>query len=106
MAMSMRKKAFKPKMKSLKVRAQRIKSELGKKREDQQRIREEQRNIGERFGAVQRQCDQLREETQVIMKQTACNRIRLILMFNILRAREEGDFDKAATCTRFLKSVV
>ncbi|KAK6231085.1 hypothetical protein QUC31_002603 [Theobroma cacao] len=92
-------------MKSLKVRAQRIKSEMDKIREDQRCIREEQRNLGERFGDVKRQCDQLREETQVIMKQTACNRIRLILMFNILRAREEGDFDKAATFTRFLKSV-
>lgn len=78
---------------------------MGKIREDQQCIREEQRNIGERFGDVKRQCDQLREETQVIMKQTACNRIRLILMLNILGAREEGDFDKAATLTRFLKLV-
>ncbi|KAK6231087.1 hypothetical protein QUC31_002605 [Theobroma cacao] len=101
----MRKKAFKPKMKSLKVRVQRIKSEIGKIRDDQRCIREEQRNIGERFGDVKRQCDQLREETQVTTKQTACYRIRLILMLNILGAREERDFDQAASLTHFLKLV-
>ncbi|XWS16733.1 hypothetical protein CRYUN_Cryun33cG0004000 [Craigia yunnanensis] len=92
-------------MKSLKVRFQRIKANMGNIRENQRCIREEQRNIEEKFGEVKHQCDQLREETQLIMKQSTCNRIRLILMFNILRARQDEDFDKAATLTRILKFV-
>ncbi|XVE53436.1 hypothetical protein DITRI_Ditri03aG0003000 [Diplodiscus trichospermus] len=100
-----RQKALKPKMKSFKVRVQRIKADMGKIREEQRCIREEQKDIKEKFGQVKRQCDQLRDETQLIMQQSTSNRVRLILMFNILRARQDGDLDKAATLTRFLKLV-
>ena len=78
---------------------------MGKVREDQKYIREEQKNIGKRFGEVKRQCDQLREETELIMKQSACTQIRLSLMFDILRARKDGDFDKAGTLAHVLKYV-
>ncbi|KAK8545832.1 hypothetical protein V6N13_067094 [Hibiscus sabdariffa] len=99
------KKASKPRMKSLKTRVQRIKADMGKIREDQRCIREEQRDIGERFGDVKRQCHELRLETEMIVKQSAFNRIRLGLMFNILRARQDGDFDKATAFTGFLSSI-
>ncbi|GMJ11635.1 hypothetical protein HRI_004832700 [Hibiscus trionum] len=98
-------KALKPKMKSLKTRVQRIKADMGKIREDQRCIREEQMVIGERFGDVIRQCHELRLETQVMLKQSAFNRIRIRIMLSILRARQDGDFDKAAALTGFLASV-
>ncbi|XVF77981.1 hypothetical protein PTKIN_Ptkin14bG0091500 [Pterospermum kingtungense] len=87
-SMIIRKKALKPKKKSLKVRAQRIKAEMEKIREDQICIREDQRNIREKFEAINFKCDQLREETERIMKQSACTQIRLSLMFDILKARK------------------
>ncbi|XVE99620.1 hypothetical protein REPUB_Repub03eG0215600 [Reevesia pubescens] len=99
------KKALKPKLKSLKVKVQRIKADMGKIREDQKCIRVEQRTIGERFGELKRQCDQLKEETDLVMMQSASNQIRLDLMFDILRARKDGDFDKAAILAHFLKLV-
>ncbi|KAE8679210.1 Detected protein of unknown function [Hibiscus syriacus] len=99
------KKSSKPKMKSLKTRVQRIKADMGKIREDQKCIREEQRDIGEKFGDVRRQCHDLRLETQMIVKQSTFNRIRLSIMFNILRARQDGDFDKAAAFSGYLTSI-
>ena len=106
MARSMiRKKALKPKMKSLKTRMQRLKEEMEEISQDQKCIREEQRNIGNRFGDVKIQCDQLREETELIMKQSACTQIRLSFMFDILRARKDGDIDKADTLVHFLNIV-
>ncbi|OMP12282.1 hypothetical protein COLO4_03334 [Corchorus olitorius] len=90
----------------LKVRMQRLKSEMGMIRIDQNRIREEQRNVRERFEQIQCQCDQLREETQLILKQTAGVQIRLILMFKIFRARKDGEFAKAAKFTRFLRELI
>ncbi|XVF77960.1 hypothetical protein PTKIN_Ptkin14bG0090700 [Pterospermum kingtungense] len=101
-SMIFRKKALKPKKKSLKVKAQRIKAEMAKIREDQKRIREEQRNIKEKFEAINCECDQLREETERMMKQSACTQIRLSLMFDILRAREDGDFVKADSMVHVL----
>ena len=106
MARSMiRKKALKPKMKSLKTRMQRLKEEMEEISQDQKCIREEQTSIGKRFGEVKRQCDQLRDETELIMKQSACTQIRLNLMFDILRARKDGDIDKADTLVHSLKIV-
>ncbi|KAL4324804.1 hypothetical protein GQ457_11G011810 [Hibiscus cannabinus] len=99
------KKALKPKTKSLKRRVHRIKADMGRIREDQRRIREEQRSIGERFGDVKRQCHELRLETETILQQSALNRIRLRTMFSILRARQDGDFDKAAAFAAFLTSI-
>ncbi|KAK8479275.1 hypothetical protein V6N11_064502 [Hibiscus sabdariffa] len=92
-------------MKSLKTRVQRMKVEMGKIREDQRCIREEQLIIGERFGVVARQCHELRLETQVMVEQSTFNRVRLGIMVNILRARQDGEFDKAAVLTAALASV-
>lgn len=100
-----KKETCKPKPKGFKARVNRIKQDMGKIREDQRCVRDRQRNIRERFEDVNRQCDELRLETEVIVKQSAFNRIRLVLMLNILEARQVGDFDKAALLTRFLSSV-
>ncbi|XVE53438.1 hypothetical protein DITRI_Ditri03aG0003200 [Diplodiscus trichospermus] len=70
-------------MKSSKARVQLMKAEMGKIREDRRCIREDQKDIEEKFGDFKRQCDQLRDNTQLIMQQSASNRIRLILMLNI-----------------------
>ncbi|XP_022759783.1 uncharacterized protein LOC111306143 [Durio zibethinus] len=105
----MKQEAQNPEMeKNLKVRveAKRVKAEMGKIREDQEYIREEQRKIIGRFGEIERQCDQLKEETEMIMKQTVRTRIKVVLMFKILKAREGGDFIQAATLTHFLREFV
>ncbi|XVF77989.1 hypothetical protein PTKIN_Ptkin14bG0092300 [Pterospermum kingtungense] len=103
-SMIIRKKALKqPKKKSLKVRAQRIKVEMAKIREDQICIRQDQRNIREKFEVINFECDQLREETERIMKQSACARIQLSLMLDILKACKDGDFVKADTVAHVLK---
>nr|KJB81409.1 hypothetical protein B456_013G144000 [Gossypium raimondii] len=103
--MSKKKETWKPKTKSFKATVHRIKLDMGKIKEDQRCIRDEQRDIRERFEDVNRQCDALRLETEAIVKQSALNRIRLVIMLNILEARQVGDFDKVALLTCFLNSV-
>lgn len=93
---SIKEEASKPKLRSLKARIQRIKKDMGKIRKGQTSIREDQMKIGERLRDIKRKCDELRLETQVIVKQSALNRIEVSIMFNMLRARQDGHFYKAA----------
>ncbi|KAK9015952.1 hypothetical protein V6N11_007039 [Hibiscus sabdariffa] len=59
-----------------------------------------------KFGEIERQSHRLKAETEMVMKQTATTQIKLALIFNILKAREGGDFIHAATLTRFLRELV
>ncbi|EOY00712.1 PREDICTED: uncharacterized protein LOC18609619 [Theobroma cacao] len=106
----MKQQALKPKIlkKNLKARLQveRLKAETGKIREDQKCIREKQRELRGRFGEIERQCYQLKEATELIVKQTARTQIKLALMFKIMKARRGGDFKEAAMLTRFLRVIV
>ncbi|XVF77974.1 hypothetical protein PTKIN_Ptkin14bG0090900 [Pterospermum kingtungense] len=70
---------------------------------DQQRIREGHRKVGQRLASVKQKCDQLRKETSLIFKQAYITKIKLVLMFQILKARQVGDFSKAANLTRTLR---
>ena len=72
---------------------------------DQQRIGEAQRNVRQKFASIKQDCDQLREETYVIIKKATITKIQLALMFQILRSGEVGDFSKAANLTHFLRFV-
>ncbi|MBA0783427.1 hypothetical protein Gotri_001142, partial [Gossypium trilobum] len=78
---------------------------MGQIKEDQRCIRDEQRKIRGRLEDVRRQCDEVRLESEAIVKQSAFNRIRLVVMFQIIKAREDGDFDKVALLCRSLNSM-
>ncbi|MBA0819296.1 hypothetical protein Gohar_028462 [Gossypium harknessii] len=103
--------ASKPEMakKHLKVRekAKRLKAEMvGKVRDDQLCLKEEQIKSITKFGEIERQCHELKQEVQMIAKQSAMTRIKLGVMLGILKAREGGDLVQAANLTRFLREVV
>ncbi|TYH64166.1 hypothetical protein ES332_D07G247000v1 [Gossypium tomentosum] len=79
--------------KQLKVRAKvkQLKAEMRKIREDQRCIREEQIKLTTRFEEIERQCHELKQEVQMIAKQSAMTRLKM-----------GGDLVQAATLTRFL----
>ena len=72
---------------------------------EQESIKEGQRWVREKFEAIEEECEQLRKETTEMIKQSAITQIRLALMFNILKAREEGNFAKASHLTQLLRLV-
>ena len=72
--------------------------------EDQKLIKEGQRQVREKFEAIESECEQLQKETILITKQSVSTQIRLALMFQILKARENHDFSKASQLTCALRS--
>ncbi|KAK8362457.1 hypothetical protein V6Z11_A03G106000 [Gossypium hirsutum] len=101
--------ASKPEMwKHLKARveAKRLKVEMGKVREDQECLRVEQRNLITRFGEIERQYDELKQEAEMIAKQSALARIKQGLMLGILIARDGGHLVQTAILTRLLVEIV
>lgn len=90
---------------STSVQFKRVKAKMGKLKDDQQRLTEEQIRMRKRYTEIERQCDELKEETKTVIKQTARTQIKLVLMFKILKARESGDFIEAATLTHLLRFV-
>ncbi|MBA0765245.1 hypothetical protein Gotri_014472, partial [Gossypium trilobum] len=54
---------------------------------------------------IERQYDELKQEAEMIAKQSALTRIKLGLMLGILIAREGGNLVQAANLTRFLGCV-
>ncbi|KAK8647738.1 hypothetical protein V6N13_121465 [Hibiscus sabdariffa] len=70
---------------------------------EQHNVKQMQSQVEARLRAVQEECDRLRDETDQIIRQSADTQARLALMFDILKARERGDFDKAAQLTRSLR---
>ncbi|KAK8496296.1 hypothetical protein V6N13_100144 [Hibiscus sabdariffa] len=94
--------------KGTKVRVQfkRVKAKMGKMKENGECLREEQREIRAKFGEMERQCVRVKEETEMIVQQTARTQIKLALMFNILKAREGGNFIEAAEFTKLLREIV
>ncbi|OMO81553.1 hypothetical protein COLO4_23518 [Corchorus olitorius] len=92
-------------LRAMRFQVKRVKAEMGKVREDQECIREEQIKIRGQCDEIVRQCDQLKEETEMIMKQSGHTHIKLVLMFNILKAREAGNSARAASLTHFLQFV-
>ena len=72
---------------------------------DQKSIKEGQSQVREKLKAIEKECEVLREETKLMIQQSALTQLRLALMLNILKAREEGDFAKAAQITQLLRLV-
>ncbi|XP_021282763.1 uncharacterized protein LOC110415428 isoform X2 [Herrania umbratica] len=84
----------------------RLKREMKEIREQQNSIREGQRQVKERFDDVLSECEKLRDETQLITQQSICTGFRLALMFQILKARQNNDFTKAAQLTTSLRELI
>ncbi|XP_039072061.1 uncharacterized protein LOC120219312 [Hibiscus syriacus] len=73
---------------------------------EQQSVKQVQRQVAANLRATQEECDKLRNETDQIIRQTAHTRARLALMFNILKAREQGDLAQAAQLTQSLRETL
>ncbi|XVF81084.1 hypothetical protein PTKIN_Ptkin15bG0128000 [Pterospermum kingtungense] len=102
----MKQVALKAHMKGNTVQLKRVKAEMGKLKSVQQHIKEKQMQLKGRFEEIEMQCNQLKEEAEMAVKQTARTQIKLLLMFKILKAREAGDFIEAATLTHLLRELV
>ncbi|KAL4324059.1 hypothetical protein GQ457_11G011820 [Hibiscus cannabinus] len=89
----------KHKKKAAKVKLRRLVKE-------QNNIREGQSQVREKLKAVETECEALREESKLMIQQSVGTQIRLALMLNILKAREEGDLAKAARFTDLLREMV
>ncbi|XP_021300202.1 uncharacterized protein LOC110428642 [Herrania umbratica] len=93
-------------MKGMQERFKRLKAEMEGISEEQKGIREGQRQVREKFEAIESECEQLKKETNFIIQQSARTQMKLVLMFRILKAREESDFATAANLTQLLGQIV
>ncbi|KAK8479274.1 hypothetical protein V6N11_064501 [Hibiscus sabdariffa] len=85
---------------------QSLKRNMEKIRMDQQGIREEQTRVKQRFAIVKQQCEECREEINLISREATMTQLRVGLIFQIMRARKDGNFSKAHYLTRFLRFIV
>ncbi|KHF98246.1 Mitochondrial division 1 [Gossypium arboreum] len=92
--------------KSMETRMKAIKREMREISKEQESIKEGDSQVGAKLQAINDECQQLRRETDQIIQKAANSEIRLALMFQILKAREEGDFAKAHQLTALLREVV
>ncbi|KAL4325803.1 hypothetical protein GQ457_11G011830 [Hibiscus cannabinus] len=92
--------------KCMRKRLGRLKVEMEDISREQQSIKEGQSQVRAKFNAVEEEYEQLRNETNQIIQQTANTQLRLGLMFSILKAREQGDLGKAAQLTALLREMV
>ncbi|XP_022717860.1 uncharacterized protein LOC111276392 [Durio zibethinus] len=96
----------KKRMKKLNRRMRRLRCDMEEISEEQKKIKEGQRQVREKFEAIELECEHLRKETNLIIQQSMSTQIRLALMFQILKARENQEFDKAAQLTCALREVI
>uniref|UniRef100_A0A6N2KP82 Uncharacterized protein n=1 Tax=Salix viminalis TaxID=40686 RepID=A0A6N2KP82_SALVM len=82
---------------------ERLKTDMAEIGEGQKRIREGQREIRQKFEEIESECRSLREETMNITRQSDYNQIRINLMLDILKARQDSDFARADHLTRLLR---
>ncbi|XWS10617.1 hypothetical protein CRYUN_Cryun38cG0012200 [Craigia yunnanensis] len=66
----------------------RLRMEMKEISEEQKKIKAGQREVRENFEAVELECEQFRKETILVTQQSFSIQIRLTLMFQILKARE------------------
>ncbi|XVE74315.1 hypothetical protein DITRI_Ditri12bG0007100 [Diplodiscus trichospermus] len=96
----------KRRLKNINSRMKRLKVEMEEISEEQKMIKEGQRQVREKFEAIELECEQLRKETVLITQQSVSAQIRLALMFQILKARENQDFSKASQLTCALRELI
>ncbi|XWS16731.1 hypothetical protein CRYUN_Cryun33cG0003600 [Craigia yunnanensis] len=88
------------------MKFEQLKGEMEEISKEQKEIREEQRQVREKLEAIETECEKLKVETNIIIQQSASTHIRLTLMFHILKARQQGDFAKAAQFTQLLRGII
>ncbi|GMJ02850.1 hypothetical protein HRI_003954200 [Hibiscus trionum] len=93
-------------LKRLNSGMKKIKVDIKELSEEQREMKERQRELREKIEAIDLQCEQLQKETKLIIQQSGRTQIRLALMFQILKARENLEFDKAAMLTAALREVI
>ncbi|XP_021288362.1 uncharacterized protein LOC110419587 [Herrania umbratica] len=103
---SLQRKNQRRRAEKLNARMRQLRAEMEKISEEQREIKEGQRLVKRKFEAIELECDQLRNETNLIIQQSANTQLRLALMFRILRAREDQDFNTAAQLTQALRELV
>ncbi|XVF77949.1 hypothetical protein PTKIN_Ptkin14bG0088800 [Pterospermum kingtungense] len=84
----------------------RLKVEMEEISKEQRKIKEGQKQVREKFEAIELECEQLRKETMLITQQSFSTQLRLALMFQILKARENHDFSKASQLTCALRELI
>ncbi|XVE74320.1 hypothetical protein DITRI_Ditri12bG0007600 [Diplodiscus trichospermus] len=94
------------KSKCLRNRLKMLRVEMEEISEEQRQIKEGQRQVREKFEGIELECDQLRKETNLIIQQSLSTQIRLAFMFQILKARENQELDKAAKLTVSLRELI
>ena len=82
-----------------------LRLDMEKISEEQKEIKEGQRHVKEKFEAMELECEQLRNETNLIIQRSTNTQIRLALMFQIFKAREDQDFPRATKLTQALRLV-
>ncbi|XP_022751562.1 uncharacterized protein LOC111300173 [Durio zibethinus] len=93
-------------MKKLNAIMRKLRVEMEKRSEEQKEIKEGQRHVKEKCEAIELECEQLRNETNLIIQQSANTQSRLVLMFQIFKAREDQDFTIAAKLTQALRELI
>ncbi|GLT98870.1 hypothetical protein SLE2022_163450 [Rubroshorea leprosula] len=83
-----------------------LKEKMVEIRKEQQCIKEEQGKVRQKFKIIESQCDILRKETELISQKSATTRLHLALVFQILKAREDNDFNRANDLTRTLRELI
>ncbi|XP_021298824.1 uncharacterized protein LOC110427597 isoform X2 [Herrania umbratica] len=91
--------------KDLNVKYRRLKADIEEIGKKQKSIKEGQSQVREKFKAIEMGCQVLKKETELITQRSALTHLRLALLFHILKAREEGDFAKAAQLTQWLRLI-
>ena len=81
----------------------RLRSDIEETSKEQRKIKEGQKQVREKIEAIDLEYEQLRKETNLIMQQSMNTQIRLAFMFQIFKARENQEFDKAAQLTTALR---
>ncbi|XP_022718140.1 uncharacterized protein LOC111276653 isoform X2 [Durio zibethinus] len=82
-----------------------LKAETEEISREQKSIKAGQSQVQEKFKAIGKECEELKREVNVVMRQSALTHLRLHLMFNIFKAREDGDLAKAAHLTHLLREI-
>ncbi|EOY13917.1 Uncharacterized protein TCM_032675 [Theobroma cacao] len=103
---SLQRKHQRRRTEKLNARMRQLRAEMEKISEEQREIKEGQMQVKQKFEAIEQECDQLRNETNLIIQQSANTQLRLALMFRILKAREDQDFNRAAQLTQALRELV
>ncbi|XWS33118.1 hypothetical protein CRYUN_Cryun22dG0051200 [Craigia yunnanensis] len=93
-------------MKNMQEKFRRLKAEMEEISEEQKNIREGQRQVREKFEVIETECEDLKRETKIIIQKSARTQIKLALMFQIVKASQQGDLATAARLTHLLREIV